>query len=111
MTVDSLVCTSLLPLVTLVAATNLTAREVARPTRAFAPEQCRESKLCSLCKCVCYVFSSNINSTELEARNPLTPLSEEPPVSQGPVGAQRREAQPAGEAEKQRSMPFSAHSE
>ena len=34
-----------------------------------------------------------------------------PPVSQGPVGAQRREAQPAGEAEKQRSVPFSAHSE
>ena len=32
-------------------------------------------------------------------------------VSQGPVGAQRREAQPAGEAEKQRSVPFSAHSE
>ena len=35
----------------------------------------------------------------------------EPRVSQGPVGAQRREAQPAGEAEKQRSVPFSAHSE
>jgi len=26
------------------------------------------------CICVCYVFSSDINSTELEARNPLTPL-------------------------------------
>jgi len=24
--------------------------------------------------CVCNVFSSEINSTELEARNPLTPL-------------------------------------
>jgi len=40
-----------------------------------------------------------------------------PPVSQagrgpyGVVGAQRREAQPTGEAEKQRSVPFSAHCE
>jgi len=34
-----------------------------------------------------------------------------PPMSQGPEGAKRREAQPAGEAEKQRSVPFSVHSE
>jgi len=27
-----------------------------------------------VCNCVCNVFSSEINSTELEARNPLTPL-------------------------------------
>ena len=27
-----------------------------------------------IAQCVCNVFSSEINSTELEARNPLTPL-------------------------------------
>jgi len=30
-------------------------------------------------------------------------------VSQGPVGAQRREAQPAGEAEKKRSVSFGTY--